>query len=122
MRGRRCYKRGMGSLLSAVGMVPFVLVWLAAAGVALVRWDRHPTVSTLVLVAAGMEVMINIARVLAPTLLASRGVEMRQMSTVYVALSLFSSVALTLVVVAAFAERGPGKTETPARPMPPEFK
>ncbi len=112
----------MAFMLGALGMVPFLLVWLAAGVVALVRWDRHPTVSTLVLLAAGMEVLSNIARVVVPPVLASRGMEMRQMSIIYGVLSLFSSGALAVVVTAVFIERARGKSETPARPMPPEFK
>jgi hypothetical protein len=48
------------SMLVSAG--PGMLMWLVVGVIAAVRWPRHPLVSALVVAAAGLEVLVSVAR------------------------------------------------------------
>ncbi len=108
------------SLVSVATQLPFLLVWLAGAVVAMVRWERHPLVSGLVLVGAGIEVLMGVARIALPMMAQQRGMPISQMGLVYGGLGCVSEIAIGLVLTAVFIERT--GAATPQRPMPPEMK
>jgi hypothetical protein len=101
-------------------MSPLLIVFLGGAIMALVRWQRHPTTSLLVLLACGLALMITPA---APAVsiwvshtMSMRGGSMTNMSWIFSVIAIVSSVSHALVYVlllgAAFCCR-------PARIAPP---
>jgi len=55
-------------------MIPSLVLWLTAITVAMVRWQVHPVVSTLVLVGGVMEILVSAASLVLPRVLLERGV------------------------------------------------
>jgi hypothetical protein len=104
----------VNSLVSLVSLVPQVLSFLvhaAAIVLAVSRWQRHPTVSLLVVVASGLDLMLRAFYVVAP-----RVVPPEDLSLVFAASGLVGVLASGMLLAAVFAERGTG-----TEPPPPGF-
>lgn len=104
------------ALTQVLGNLPFLALWIIAGVLALVRWDKHPTASVLVLVAAGISVMTRIASVALPIVLTERGLSMSSMSWVFTAIGLVGTVGLACLIGAAFVDRD-SRTGPPAPPF-----
>jgi len=105
----------MENLTVLFSVCPAVSLWLVAVVVALVRWQLHPVVSSLVLVAGVLEILVRVSYAVVPRFVAERGVPMTQMSIVYGALSFVGLIASGLVLTAVFIGRGP-VTRAPVDP------
>ena len=103
----------IGQILSNL---PFLALWLVAGVLAMARWDKHPTASALVLVAAGISVMTRIASVALPIVLRERGMDMVAMSSVFTAVGLVGTVGLACLIAAVFVDRD-ARNGPPAPPF-----
>ena len=83
--------------------LPYFALLLAAAGVAMVRYDRHPVASVLVCIGAGVGVVGHAVSALLPTLYASGG--RSQLGLVSAAIGLLNFASLGALLLAAFVER-----------------
>jgi hypothetical protein len=103
--------------------LPLFLVWLAGIILAIMRWQRHPRVSLLVLIALILiliETIINsFLGIWIPLMLSQQGATPGQMGTILAIWRLFASIlgAVTwgLVLVAVFGWRDDLIPPTPSR-------
>lgn len=103
-------------LSAALSLLPSLLVWIPAGVLALVRFEKHPTASVLLLVAGVISLMTHLASVLLPQVLTERGMAMSQMSWVFTAMGLVGTVGLACLVAAVFVERDSAKNGPPTLP------
>ena len=86
--------------------LPFLGVYLVAGVLAVARWDRHPTVSALVVTSAVIAVVARAAIIALPMAMRGSGLQTTTiMSIAYGITSLVSTVALGCLVAAVFADR-----------------
>ena len=93
------------SLLSAVWVCPWLVLWVVAGVLAGARWNRHPTVSALVVTASALHVLGSLAQAVMPMAMMERGVEPMAMGLVSGFASLISLVGSGCLVAAVFAGR-----------------
>ena len=100
-------------LRSVIVQAPVLLVWLAGAVIALVRWPRHPAVSLLTLIASCMSIAVSVLAAVVyawvPHLL--RGTSWlhqhpdRVFDVVYFLLCNLHAVVWTMILIAMFRWR-----------------
>lgn len=102
-------------LSSLVTSIPSVIVDVALLVVAILRWNRHPRISMLASTSAVLLLLLDVlaraAFAVMPYKLEESGRSMASLGVLYAVLggasSLLHALALTLLVVAVFSERGP---------------
>lgn len=100
-----------------LGNLPFFLILLVAAVLAISRWDKHPTVSLLVVTAVGIEVVARVAGMALPMILQRSNYDIgNTMWIVYGITGLVSNIGLGCLVAACFMDRA-----TKSGP-PPQFR
>jgi hypothetical protein len=104
---------GIAVLGSLIARLPLFIVWIVAVVLAVSRWEKHRTVSILVLIAVVVELVLAVvgtaASVMLPRWMMERGLEhirvASAMSLVGAGQSAISAVCWGLVIAAAFMKR-----------------
>lgn len=94
--------------------LPFFAVMAVACVVAVVRWDKHPPISAMVVGACGLDVLLGIAGGLLPYLMRERGLPMSGVTLLSGGLGVLSAVTRLVLIAAVFM----GREAAPARPAP----
>ena len=105
------------SFLMGVLAVPHILILFGGMGLAVARWSKHPTVSMMVAVSCGLDLMVRVAYLVVP-LMFSRYLAANDTQTMFMALSAVSTmlgmISQVLILIAVFSERKTG-TEAPTQ-------
>jgi len=94
--------------------VPLMLVMIAGIGLALARWQRHPRVSALLVIALVLQLASTLSQPILQGILLSSGRSVSEMSGVFAILGIFSSllhaVLLGLILWAVLGWRNTANT------------
>lgn len=96
-------------LIQIVGRLPYLIVWIVAVVLAIVRYDRHPVASVLIWVGAALSGLNLAATMMLPSLY-SRDPSHFQIASI--AIAMVGTGALGCVVAAVFIERAPPNPPT----------
>ncbi len=106
----------MSLLLGLLG-VPHLLILMGGIGLAVARWTQHPTVSMMVVLSCGLDLMVRAAYFVVP-LIAARVDAANDTHSIFTILSTVSSalgaISQVLILIAVFSERKTG-TEAPVQ-------
>lgn len=111
------------ALATLAARLPMYVVWIVAIALAVSRWERHRTVSLLVLISVVVELVLSVVGILVamalPTWMLREGMASSQvgtaMSVVGLVQSLISAVCWGLVIGAVFIDRRRGSSESAGR-------
>ncbi|MBX7099260.1 MAG: hypothetical protein K1X89_16225 [Myxococcaceae bacterium] len=92
--------------------LPFFAVMAVACVVAVVRWDKHPPISAMVLGACAVDVLLGVAGGLLPFFMRERGLPMSSVGLVSGGLSVVGAASRLVLIAAVFM----GRDAAPARP------
>jgi hypothetical protein len=104
-------------LLQLAGQLPLYLVWLLGLILAIVRWGRHPRVSSFVLlavfIAAGTSLVGQAAFRLLPQLMQGASLPHQWYPVISIGMSILHAVAWSCMLLAAFSDRGAASSGSP---------
>ena len=96
----------MASALSVLASLPFYAMWVVAFVLAVSRWNKHPTVSSLVVTAGALQVIASLERFIVPMGVQRFGLADRDaMTLAFAGLGLVSTAGGACLIAAVFSER-----------------
>jgi hypothetical protein len=95
----------MQTLIVLVTALPWILVWVVAGVLAALWWNRHPTVSALVVTASVIHVLTIVAGRVVPMVWLERGETAASLGIVSAAIGLVELAGSICMVAAVFAGR-----------------
>ena len=110
----------MNTIRMLIGQLPVLLVFVGGAIIALLRWQRHPGVSMLVIIAMALGAFITVAFPLFYSLVFPRLMQTHQDLAIFavtLASGLLHSLVFVLLLLAVFVDR---KQPMPAHGNPPQ--
>lgn len=99
------------------GTLPYLAVWVVAAVVAAIRWNRHPVVSALVVTSSAVHALVMVANVVVPMRMMQEGATVASLVPLHMALGLVGLVGTVCMIVAVFIGRQDPRTSEVVRPL-----
>jgi hypothetical protein len=96
----------------SVSRLPYFLILVVALVFAISRWNRHPVASALLAAGSAMDLVLSVVSTLVVPFVSTG--EPDKMMMMYAGIGVLNSVALGLILLAAFSDRKNGAGESDA--------